>query len=73
MRDAAAYVLWATARALEPSGVSVAMGSALATRLVSVALYDQEVHVRRAASAAYQELVGRWVSVKVGPASAKSL
>ncbi|KAJ2930914.1 hypothetical protein H1R20_g6182, partial [Candolleomyces eurysporus] len=31
----------------------------LANRLASVAIYDREIHIRRAASAAYQEHVGR--------------
>ncbi|TFK27742.1 TBCD protein [Coprinopsis marcescibilis] len=58
VRDAAAYVLWALARTqdiptLEPHA------NTLANHLVSVAIYDREVHIRRAASAAFQEHVGR--------------
>lgn len=62
VRDSAAYVLWSLARTLRPSQVSTEAASQLATRLVSVALYDRDIHIRRAASAAFQESVGRWVS-----------
>ena len=60
VRDAAAYVLWSFARSsskevLEPYGVQ------LAQSLVIVALFDREIHIRRAASAAFQENVGRMV------------
>lgn len=60
VRDAASYVLWALARsqdglALKPHALS------LAQRLVAVSLYDREIHIRRAASAAFQENVGRLV------------
>ncbi|EJC98100.1 TBCD protein [Fomitiporia mediterranea MF3/22] len=58
VRDATAYVLWSLARtrsteALEPYAVE------LAQNLVTVALFDREIHIRRAASAAFQENVGR--------------
>lgn len=62
VRDSAAYVLWSLARTLRPSQISAEAANQLATRLVSVALYDRDIHIRRAASAAFQESVGRWVS-----------
>ena len=65
VRDATAYVLWSLARAHDP--LSLAPHSLnLARRLVAVSLFDREVHIRRAASAAYQEYVGRTVSNFLG-------
>lgn len=62
VRDAAAYVFWSLARtqdvaSLQPHAVD------LARQLVTVALFDREIHIRRAASAAFQEHVGRTVSL----------
>ncbi|KAI0632121.1 TBCD protein [Trametes polyzona] len=58
VRDAASYVLWSLARAqsldaLKPHALN------LARHLVTVSLFDREIHIRRAASAAFQEYVGR--------------
>ncbi|KAJ1931502.1 hypothetical protein FBU59_006688 [Linderina macrospora] len=39
----------------------------MATVLVSVAVFDRETNVRRAASAAFQEHVGRHVSILPSP------
>ncbi|KAK7469200.1 hypothetical protein VKT23_003691 [Stygiomarasmius scandens] len=58
VRDSGAYVLWAMARAHQPSELAQYAGD-LARHLVTVSLYDREVHIRRAASAAFQEFVGR--------------
>ena len=61
VRDSAAYVLWSLARTLTPDQTRP-YAQQLATRLVCVAVFDREVSIRRAASAAFQEAVGRWVS-----------
>ncbi|KAF8208916.1 TBCD protein [Mycena galopus ATCC 62051] len=58
VRDAASYVLWALARAQDSDALAPHADN-LARRLVSVALFDREIHIRRAASAAFQEYVGR--------------
>lgn len=58
VRDAAAYVIWALARAQDPESFSP-YARELAQWLISVALFDREIHIRRAASAAFQEHVGR--------------
>ncbi|KZT60321.1 ARM repeat-containing protein [Calocera cornea HHB12733] len=58
VRDAAAYVMWASARSqtVEPMRP---WALPLAQRLVSVSVFDREITIRRAASAAFQENVGR--------------
>ncbi|KAL4080682.1 armadillo-type protein [Scleroderma citrinum] len=58
VRDAAAYVIWALARAQDRSSFSP-YAHKLARSLVSVSLFDRDVSIRRAASAAFQEHVGR--------------
>lgn len=60
VRDAAAYVLWALARAQDASSLS-SHAVKLAQSLVCVSLFDRDVSIRRAASAAFQEHVGRMV------------
>ncbi|GAA5967479.1 hypothetical protein JCM3765_004681 [Sporobolomyces pararoseus] len=59
VRDSAAYVLWSLARTLSPRQAQP-YNQQLAERLVCVAVFDREVSIRRAASAAFQEAVGRW-------------
>jgi hypothetical protein len=65
VRDAAAYVCWAFARAYEPSALS-GVASELCRRLLVVACYDREVNCRRAAAAAFQEAVGRLGNIPNG-------
>lgn len=60
VRDAASYVLWSLARSQDaPTMRPYALE--IARRLVAVSVYDREIHIRRAASAAFQENVGRLV------------
>jgi hypothetical protein len=58
VRDAAAYLIWSLARALPPSTIRP-YTDRIAQVLVCVACFDREVGIRRAASAAFQEHVGR--------------
>ena len=62
VRDAASYVLWALARAQSAEALEP-FAEELARTLVTVAVFDREVHIRRAASAAFQEFVGRTVGL----------
>ncbi|EFJ45543.1 hypothetical protein VOLCADRAFT_94333 [Volvox carteri f. nagariensis] len=58
VRDAAAYVCWAFARAYDPQLLEGSV-TLLASSLLTLACYDREVNCRRAAAAAFQEAVGR--------------
>ncbi|TDL17863.1 ARM repeat-containing protein [Rickenella mellea] len=58
VRDAAAYVLWSLART-QTVRAFAPYANALAQCLIRVTVYDREIHIRRAASAAFQENVGR--------------
>ncbi|CAH8582722.1 unnamed protein product [Schistosoma turkestanicum] len=58
VRDAGCYVCWAFARAYHPKDF-VNYVVPIASSLVLVSLFDREVSVRRAGSAAFQENVGR--------------
>ncbi|TIA70234.1 hypothetical protein E3P91_03202 [Wallemia ichthyophaga] len=64
-RDAAAYLFWAMARSVAPQHLASIIDT-VSVNLIQKALFDREVHIRRAASAAFQELVGRTNLVKYG-------
>ncbi|KAJ1675757.1 hypothetical protein EV182_000645 [Spiromyces aspiralis] len=60
VRDAACYIAWSFARAYDFADPRLREWILpLATTLVNLSIFDREVHVRRAASAAFQEHVGR--------------
>ncbi|KAL4707948.1 hypothetical protein ACJJTC_013739, partial [Scirpophaga incertulas] len=57
-RDAACHAAWAFARAYDAAALAP-HAATLANALIATACFDREINCRRAASAAYQENVGR--------------
>ncbi|XP_052740499.1 tubulin-specific chaperone D [Bicyclus anynana] len=57
-RDAACHAAWAIARAYDAAALAP-HADLLANSLIATACFDREINCRRAASAAYQENVGR--------------
>ncbi|XP_055916706.1 tubulin-specific chaperone D [Eupeodes corollae] len=58
IRDAACYMCWAFARAYNPGDLQPFVHQ-ISAGLLTVASFDREINCRRAASAAFQESVGR--------------
>ncbi|XP_060109373.1 tubulin-specific chaperone D [Heteronotia binoei] len=58
IRDAACYVCWAFARAYDPLALRPFVNQ-ISSALVITAIFDRDINCRRAASAAFQENVGR--------------
>ncbi|GAB6032084.1 hypothetical protein CHUAL_010448 [Chamberlinius hualienensis] len=58
IRDAACYVCWSFARAYDPLELKPYVND-ISSALLTVTVFDREIHCRRAASAAFQENVGR--------------
>lgn len=58
IRDSACYICWAFARAYNPEDFQP-FAQDVSAGLLTVAAFDREINCRRAASAAFQESVGR--------------
>ncbi|KAK1785583.1 hypothetical protein P4O66_018945 [Electrophorus voltai] len=66
VRDAACYVCWAFARAYDPTELKPYVNP-IASALVITAIFDRNISCRKAASAAFQENVGRQARMRSAP------
>jgi hypothetical protein len=60
VRDSACYVCWSFARAYTPEVLDAHVRK-LSNTLIAVSVFDRDINIRRASSAAFQENVGRMV------------
>ncbi|KAG0005138.1 hypothetical protein BGZ65_011884 [Modicella reniformis] len=58
VRDSACYVCWSFARAYTPEVLDAHVRK-LSNTLIAVSVFDRDINIRRASSAAFQENVGR--------------
>ncbi|KAF9171818.1 hypothetical protein BGX21_001107 [Mortierella sp. AD011] len=58
VRDSASYVCWSFARAYTPEVLDTHVRK-LSNTLIAVSVFDRDINIRRASSAAFQENVGR--------------
>ncbi|KAF9354091.1 hypothetical protein BGX26_008096 [Mortierella sp. AD094] len=58
VRDSASYVCWSFARAYTPDVLDTHVRK-LSNTLIAVSVFDRDINIRRASSAAFQENVGR--------------
>ncbi|KAI7830495.1 tubulin folding cofactor D C terminal-domain-containing protein [Gamsiella multidivaricata] len=58
VRDSACYVCWSFARAYTPDVLDAHVRK-LSNTLIAVSVFDRDINIRRASSAAFQENVGR--------------
>ncbi|KAG0327465.1 hypothetical protein BGZ99_007549 [Dissophora globulifera] len=58
VRDSACYVCWSFARAYTPEVLDTHVRK-LSNTLIAVSVFDRDINIRRASSAAFQENVGR--------------
>uniref|UniRef100_A0A1I7SGS8 Tubulin-specific chaperone D n=1 Tax=Bursaphelenchus xylophilus TaxID=6326 RepID=A0A1I7SGS8_BURXY len=65
VRDSACYICWSIARAY-PKEIFQSSLEPLSNLLICTALFDRDVNIRRAASASFQEHVGRHVGFSHG-------
>jgi len=63
VRDSSCYVCWSFARAYTPEVLDEHVRK-LSNTLVAVSVFDRDINIRRASSAAFQENVGRLVSIE---------
>jgi len=65
IRDSSCYVIWCFSRAYDPQ-ILKEFNLEITRNLLCVALFDKEINCRRAASASFQEHVGRQLEFEHG-------